>query len=124
MKYYDLRIGDYVKLKENGQNVRVAGLTSKKVRFHKDDESRLYSRKYSEIEPVPFAEMYGDITNADILLVVTEKRNGRELTLGEAHFFKVKDQDGVFTSVDNYTFRYVHEIQNYHYAKYGETLDL
>lgn len=124
MRYYDLRIGDYVKRKDNGEKVRVVALTSKKVRFHNDDESRLYSLKYSEIEPVPFAEMYCDVTNADILIVVTEKRNGRELTLGEAHFFKVKGQDGVFTNVDGYTFRYVHEIQNYHYAKYGETLDL
>lgn len=109
MKPTDLRLGNYVRIKDNNTIAKVEAISRKKVRFfYGGDKSRSYFRKYSEIEPVLIYDIY------HILDCETcwhgETREDSLYSLPLIGF--------------DYKFRYLHELQNIHDALTGDELKI
>lgn len=110
MKPIDLRIGCYVKLRDSGEIVRVERLSRRKCGFfHGNDKSRSYYRRYSEIEPVLIYDHWQKIERG----IIEWDDKSEDETL---YFYTPLDY--------NYRFRYLHELQNLHYALTGNELKI
>ena len=112
MKPNDLRIGNFVKLRDTGEIVRVCGLTSKKIRYHKgnDRSTNLSSRKYCEIEGVPIYDHWQNIETCELLHCGYEDGD-------EMYFYYL-------AKYPHRIIRYIHELQNIHYALTGDELKI
>lgn len=109
MKPNDLRIGCFVKLRDSGEVVKVERLSRKKVGFHYgNDKSRGYFRKYTEIEGVL---IYDAIKSVDHLIDL---------------YWHDDYDDGKWYGYCNCdrAFRYIHELQNLHFALTGDELKI
>lgn len=122
MRPNELRLGNLVRIKNSGEIVSVEHISRRKVGlFHNNDKSREYFCKYSEIEPVPFLDMFPNSKDADMFQVETYQQIGRKEYISTTMFNK-GFVDGAVMCSDGLYFKYVHEIQNYHFARYGEEL--
>ena len=111
MKPTDLRIGCYVKLRDSGEIVRVERLSRRKCGFfHGNDKSRSYYRRFSEIEPVLIYDHWQNINCRQLTWCGYE--DGDEMYLYYYHSWPHK------------TFRYIHELQNIHYALTGNEIEI
>lgn len=107
MKPNELRIGNFVRIKDNNTIVKVEAISRKKVRFfYGGDKSRSYYRRYSEIEPVLIREVYDSLPPIPDLMWA-DKTNCEDL-----YYYKGL----VITDL--------HELQNLHYALAGEELKI
>ena len=109
MKQNDLRIGNFVKLKDSGDVVMVSAITKRKVGFHDPNErpdAQLRYRKYSEIEGVLIFDFHDKIDCPTL--------NWYDNT--KTYYY------GGFTLHKGV--RYIHELQNIHYALTGIELDI
>lgn len=111
MKPQDLRIGCYVKLRDSGEIVRVEKLSRRKVGFfHGNDKSRGYFRKYSEIEPVLIYDHWQKIETCGLLHCGYEDGD-------EMYFYYL-------AKYPHKIIRYIHELQNLHFALTGDELKI
>ena len=107
MKPSDLRIGCFVKLRDSGEIVRVERITRRKCGFfHGNDKSRSYYRRYSEIEGVLIYDHW------------------RKIDCPALNFYDDTNTYyyGGFTLCKGV--RYLHELQNLHFALTGEELKI
>lgn len=114
MKPNELRIGNIIKLRDTGEIVRVCGLTKRKIGFHAPNErpnAQLRYRKYSEIEPVLIFDHWRKIDCPYL-----EWRD----VWGDGKWYKYK----IWNMSIYKTIRYLHELQNIHYALSGEELEI
>lgn len=103
----ELRIGNYVRLKDSGEIVRVAALTKRKVFFHYgNDKARLYHRAFPEIEPVLIREVHNRLPGIPHLMWAD--RTGRE----DLYYY----QGVVITDL--------HELQNINFAFMGQEIEI
>lgn len=110
MKPNELRIGNYVRLRDSSEIVRVERISRRKVGFfHGNDKSRGYFRKYSEIEPVR----------------IYDARN--------KFFLPTLSWDGEEDGDNDYSYhafgtwikvQHLHELQNIHFALTGNEIEL
>lgn len=122
MKPNELRLGNYVRLRDNGEIVAVERITRKKVGFfYGGDKSRGYFRKYCEIEGVPIHPDRGAGTNLFANIVTSNKyikgvgdiEDDTRLRI----FIQTSDNELYVLCPD-----YLHELQNIYYAMTGEEL--
>lgn len=105
MKPNELRLGNFVKIQDNGALVRVCAITKRKIGFHYgNDNTRMYYRKYCEIEPLLIHDVY------DKLNCPTLNWHDNSDTYYYGGFSLCK---GV---------KYLHELQNLYFAMTGEEL--
>lgn len=111
MRPQDLRIGCIVKLKDTGDIVRVCGLTSKKIRYHKgnDRSTNLSSRKYCETEGVRLYDVHDKFYCSQL------SWDGNDDNENDYSYF------GAYNPIK---LHYLHELQNLHYALQGEELEV
>lgn len=112
MRYTDLRLGNFVKLRDTGEIVRVCGLTKHKIGFHAPNErpnAHLRYRKYSEIEPVMIYDHWRKIDCSEL-----EWRD----VWSDGKWYRYN-----IMSVYK-TIRYIHELQNIHYALTGNEIEI
>lgn len=105
MKPTELRIGNYVKLRDTGEIVRVCGLTKRKIGFHAPNErpnAQLRYRRYSEIEGVLIYDHWQKIDCSELLFI------GEDYIDTEYWY--------CYTKYPDRKLRYIHELQNLHYA--------
>lgn len=103
----ELRLGNYVRIKDNGTIAKVERLSFKKVGFHYgNDKSRGYFRKYSEIEPVLIRDVYDSLPSIPQLMWADK-------AMCEYLYYY---RDVVITDL--------HELQNLHFALTGEELKI
>lgn len=108
MKPTDLRIGNYVRIKDNNTIVKVEAISRKKVRFfYGGDKSRGYFRKYSEIEPVLIFDHSDKIK-----------------CLGLTWFPDKGIDESLLYDYLGTTVSYIHELQNLHYALTGNEIEI
>lgn len=107
MKPTVLRLGNYVRIKDNNTIVKVEAISRKKVRFiYGGDKSRSYYRRYSEIEPVLIREVYNSLPCIPDLMWA-DKANCEDL-----YYYRGL----VITNL--------HELQNLHYALTGNEIEI
>lgn len=112
MKPTDIRIGCLVKLKDSGDVVKVSAITKHKIGFHAPNErtnAHLRYRKYCEIEPVLIYDHWRNIDCPDL-----EWRD----VWADGKWYKYN-----IMSVYK-TIRYIHELQNIHYALTGDEIEI
>ena len=108
MKPTDLRLGNYVRIRDNNEIVKVERLSYKKVGFHYgNDKSRGYFRKYSEIEPVLIFDHSDKIK-----------------CLGLTWFPDKGIDESLLYDYLGTTVSYIHELQNLHYALTGNEIEI
>lgn len=107
MKPTELRLGNYVKIKDNDTIVKVERITRRKVGFfYGNDKSRGYFRKYSEIAPVLIREV------KDRLPTIPDLMWADKAMCEDLYYYK----DLVITDL--------HELQNIHYALTGNEIEI
>ena len=107
MKPQDLRIGNYVRIKDNRIIVKVESLTLNEVGFHFDDDDPFtHQRKYSKIEPVLIREV------KDSLPSIPDLMWADKAMCEDLYYYK----DVVITDL--------HELQNLHFALTGNEIEI
>ncbi len=107
MKAKDLRIGNYIRLKDCERIYSAAVITPRKIGFHHgNDKSRIYYRKYCEIEPVKIREVHDLLPNIPQLLWVDKP------LCDDLYYYS-----GVVITD-------LHELQNLHHALTGNEIDI
>ena len=107
MKPTDLRLGNYIRIKDNDTIVKVEAISRKKVRFfYGGDKSRSYYRRFSEIKPVLIREVYNSLPSIPDLMWA-DKANCEDL-------YYYRD----LPIID------LHELQNIHYALTGNEIEI
>lgn len=103
----ELRIGNYVRIKDSGEIVRVCAITRRKVGFHAPGErpnAQLRYRKLCEIDPVNMREVKNSLPRIHSLVWVDKP-------LCLYYYY------GKIISA-------LHELQNIHYALKGEEIEI
>lgn len=102
-----LRIGNYVRIKDNDTIVKVERISRRKVGFfYNGDKSRGYFRKYSEIDGVLIYDHWNKIDCPTLNWCDNTK----------TYYY------GGFTLHKGV--KYIHELQNLHYALTGEEIEI
>lgn len=111
MKPTDLRIGNIVRIRDTGEITRVCGLLPKSVQYRKDlgDEPDYRYCRYVDIEGVLIYDHWRNIDCPDL-----EWRD----VWSDGKWYKYN-----IMSVYK-TIRYIHELQNLHYALTGEEIEI
>lgn len=108
----DLRIGNIVKLRDTGEIVRVCRLLPKSVQYCKDlgNENDYRYCRYVDIEGVLIYDHWQKIIHRPMTWCGYE--DGDEMYLY------------YYSSWPHKTFRYIHELQNIHYALTGNEIEI
>ena len=113
MKPTDLRIGNIVKLKDSGSVIVVSAITKRKIGVHAPNErpnAQLRYRKLYEIEGVSIYDHWDKIHCCQLTWCGYEDGDEKYLYYWRSYPHKV--------------IRYIHELQNLHYALKGEELNI
>lgn len=113
IKCNSLRIGNIVKIRDTGEIVRVCGLLLKSVQYRKElgDENDYRYCRYVDIEGVLIYDHWQKIDYPEL-----EWRD----VWGDGKWYKYK----IWNMSVYKTIRYIHELQNLHYALSGEELKI
>ena len=101
----ELRIGDYVRIKDSGEIVKVCAITNKEIGFHASGDRRdgqLRYRRLSEIEPIPIYEIKDSLPICPTLFGANK------------HFY-------LYNGIKR---KYLHELQNVYYVLNGKELEV
>lgn len=104
-----LRIGNYVKLRDTGEIVRVCGVNRYSVYFKKFSENDTY-RDYSQIEGVLIYDHWQKIDCRSLI------HSGYDDEIGKYNYYH--------SFYPKRVFRFIHELQNIHHALTGEEIEI